>query len=166
MPHAILRPSLIAGAENAVLTMLVRMIRFAPVIPVIGDGLYQLQPIAADDIGEVLAVAVERPAIQGTFEVAGPEKLTYHQLLDALERALGVSRKRIAVPVAMARAGAMAGTLVPMVSPISPSQLTMLLEGNTTEHNAASSVFGVTPRPFDDVAREMCAAFSPAGASA
>ena len=162
LSYAILRPSLIAGPENAVLTMLVRMIRFAPVIPVIGDGRYELQPLAADDLAEVFAVAVERPAIAGTFDVAGPEKLTYHQLLDALERALGVRRRRTRVPVAVARAGAMVGTLVPMVSPITPSQLTMLLEGNTTEQNAVSSVFGVTPRPFAEVTREMCAAFSPA----
>lgn len=165
LSHAILRPSLIAGPENAVLTMLVRMLRFAPVLPVIGDGRYQLQPLAADDLAEVFAVAVERPAIQGRFDVAGPEKLTYHQLLDALERALGVSRRRTAIPVAVARAGAAVGTLVPMVSPITPAQLTMLLEGNTTDQNTVSTVFGVTPRPFDEVAREMCADYSPARAS-
>lgn len=155
LSHAIMRPSLIAGAENAVLTMLVRMIRYAPVIPVIGDGRYRLQPIAADDLAEVFALAVERPGTQGRFDLAGPEQLTYHELLDALEQALRVRRRRASVPVAVAKAGAAVGSLVPLLAPITPAQLQMLLEGSTTDHNAITAVFGVTPRSFRDVAREI-----------
>lgn len=160
LSYAIMRPSLVAGAANPVLTMLVRMLRFAPVIPVIGDGAYRLQPVAQEDVAEAFATAVEQPAIQGRFDIAGPEQLTYHQLLDALEAGLCVKRRRTSVPVGLARAGAAVGTLVPLLSPISPAQLTMLLEGNTTEHNALPSVFGVTPRPFGDVAREIGAGYA------
>lgn len=159
IPAAIMRPSLIAAGENAVLTMLLRMLRFAPAIPIIGDGQYRLQPIAADDLAEAFALAVERPQLTGRFDLGGPDQLAYAELIAILEDALGVRRRRIGIPVAAARAGAWVGTLVPMVSPITPAQLTMLLEGNVTGRNAITETFGITPRPFRDVARELCAAY-------
>ena len=32
----------------------------------------------------------------------------------------------------------------------------MLIEGNTTTNNAIESTFGVAPRRFADIAREIC----------
>lgn len=160
LPFAIMRPSLVAGRENPVLKTLVRLLRFAPVVPVIGDGQYRLQPVAGEDVAEAFAVALERPHLHGRFDLAGPEQLTYHQVLDCLEDGLGVKRRRASVPVGLARAGATVGKLVPLLSPISPDQLTMLLEGNTTGHNALETVFGVTPRPFREVARELGADYA------
>ncbi len=78
-------------------------------------------------------------------------------MLDRLEAALGVRRPRASVPVSVARFAAYAGLVLPNLAPITPEQLQMLLEGATTERNALPSVFHVTPRPFADVAREVCA---------
>src|SRR3972149_7510377 len=125
LPHAIMRPSIIAAPGNAALRMMVDMLRFSPVIPVIGNGRYQLQPVTADDVAEAFALAVERPDIAGTFDMAGPEALTYHQVLDALERALGVQRRRITVPVSVVRFAAYAGMGIPNLNPITPDQLPM-----------------------------------------
>ncbi len=159
----ILRPSLVAAEGNEVLAMLVRMIRFSPVVPVIGDGLYRMQPLAVGDLAEAVALAVERPDIAGTFDVAGPDQLTYHELLDQLEAALGVKRARVSAPVAVVRFSAYAGMVLPNLNPITPDQLQMLLEGNTTEHNALPTTFGIRPRPFADVAREICAPYAASG---
>ena len=157
MSHAILRPSIIAAPGNEVLKMLVNMLRMSPIVPVIGNGLYQLQPVAIDDAAEAFALAVEDPGISGTFDIAGPAAMTYHELLDALEEALGVRRRRVAVPVTMVRFSAYAGMVLPHLNPITPDQLQMLLEGATTTHNALPGTFGITPRPFESVAREICA---------
>ncbi len=157
LTHVVLRPSLIAAPENDVMTMLLSMLRLSPVVPVVGNGLYRLQPIAAHDAAEAFAVAVEESGLAGTFDIAGPDMLTYHEMLDALEQALGVRRRRVAVPVSMVRFSAYAGTVLPHLNPITPDQLQMLLEGNTTAENAIESAFQVTPRPFADVAREIAA---------
>lgn len=158
--HVILRPSLIAAPGNEVLKMLLTMLRMSPLVPVIGNGLYRLQPVAASDIAEAIAVAVENPAISGTFDIAGPAPLTYHEMLDTMERALGVERRRVAVPVAIVRFSAYAGAVLPHLNPITPDQLQMLLEGNTTGENAIQSVFGIRPRPFEEVAREIAAPYA------
>lgn len=155
--HVILKPSLIAAPGNEVIRMLLTMLRMSPLIPVIGNGLYRLQPIAATDVAEAVAVALETEAITGTFELGGPAMLTYHEMLDQLELALGVQRRRVAVPVSVVRFSAYAGAVLPNLNPITPDQLQMLLEGSTTAQNAISSTFGVTPRPFADVAREAAA---------
>ena len=164
--HVVLRPSLIVASGNEVLRMMVTMLRMSPVVPVIGNGLYQLQPVAADDVADAFVTACEDAAITGTHDIAGPEVLTYHELLDQLEQALGVQRRRVAVPVTVVRFAANAGMVLPNLNPITPDQLQMLLEGNTTAHNALPSVFGITPRPFAEVAREVCAPFAALGALA
>ena len=163
---AIMRPSLIAAPGNPVLATLVNMLRVSPLVPVIGNGLYQLQPVAAEDVADAFVTAVEDRSIEGTFEIAGPESLTYHQLLDQLEEALGVRRRRVAVPVSVVRFAAYAGMVLPNLNPITPDQLQMLLEGNTTTRNALESVFGIKPRPFLEVAREICAPWAATGAGA
>ena len=165
LAHAILRPSLIAGPGNAPLGMMVQMIRLSPVVPVIGDGRYEMQPVWIDDVAEAFALALERDDLRGTFDLGGPERLTYHQILDRLESALGVRRPRIPVPVAMARLAAAAGALLPGLAPITSDQLHMLLEGSVTAENALAARFGVRPRPFAEVAREICAPYvaRPAG---
>jgi NADH dehydrogenase len=166
LSHAILRPSLIAAPENAVMKMLLTLLRMAPVVPVIGNGLYKMQLIAADDVADAFVTAAEDRSIQGTFDIAGPEALTYHQMLDTLEAALGVRRPRIAVPVAAVRFAAHAGMVLPSLNPITPDQLQMMLEGNTTSHNAIESTFRITPRPFAEVAREICAPYAATAATA
>ena len=164
--NVILRPSLVAGAGSPPLRMAIDLVRFAPVVPIIGDGRYRLQPVWIEDVAEVFAVAVERPDLAGTFDIAGPDQLTWHEMVDLIERALAVTRRRIGVPVSMVRFAAHAGVALPQLSPISPDQLQMLLEGNITEANAVETVFGVRPRPFGDVVRELCAPYAPAGAGA
>ncbi len=160
MAHVIFRPSLIAAPGNDVLKMLVNMLRMSPIVPVIGHGLYQLQPVAAADVADAFATAALDPAIAGTFDIAGPEPLSFHQILDLLEEALGVRRHRVPVPVGVVRFSAYAGTVLPNLNPITPDQLQMLLEGSTTTRNALPGTFHITPQPFAEVAREICAPFA------
>ncbi len=164
IPHAILRPSLIAGEGSAPLRMMIDLVRFSPIVPIIGDGRYLLQPVWIEDVAEAFAVAVERPEITGTFEIAGPDQLTWHQMVDLLEAALAVTRRRVSVPVGIVRFAAHAGMALPELAPISPDQLQMLIEGNTSQANAIQTVFGIRARPFGDVARELCAPYAPTGA--
>ena len=160
IPHVILRPSLIAGPGNAALKTMVDMIRLSPVVPVIGSGRYELQPVWLEDVAEAFALAVERPDLRGTFDIAGPERLSYHQLLDRLETAMGVKRRRVAVPVGVVRFAAAASAALPNLAPITSEQLQMLLEGSCTDRNALESPFGVQHRAFAVVADEICAPYA------
>jgi uncharacterized protein YbjT (DUF2867 family) len=165
IPYAIFRPSIVAGLGSVPLGKMVSMIRLLPVVPVIGDGRYEMQPVWIGDVAEAFARALEREDLRGSFDLGGPERLTYHQVLDRLETALGVSRPRVGVPVGMVRLAAAAGAALPNLAPITSAQLQMLLEGSTTAHNALDSRFGVEPLSFSDVAREICAPYAARGAA-
>jgi NADH dehydrogenase len=165
-PHAIFRPSLVAGPGNPPLQMMRDMIRFSPVVPVIGDGRYEMQPIWLGDVAEAFALALERPDLRGSFDLGGPERLNYHRMLDHLESALGVRRRRIPVPVGVARFAAAAGAIMPNLAPITSDQLQMLLEGSTTTDNAIALRFGISARTFAEVAKEICAPYAARPATA
>lgn len=161
LSHTILRAAIIAGPGNVPLKLMCDVLRLSPVLPVVGSGRYRLQPVWLDDVAEVIAVALERPDLVGTFDIAGPEQLTWHEMMDRLEAALGVKRPRIGVPLPLVRLGARAGDLAPGLAPITTEQLQMLLEGATTEANAIETRFGIRPRPFGEVASQFCGAYAP-----
>jgi NADH dehydrogenase len=79
----VLRPGNVYGPGDEVISLLLKMLRAAPTVPVIGDGDQPFQPIWAGDLAGALARAVEEDAPAGeTLELAGPEVTTTNQVLD------------------------------------------------------------------------------------
>jgi NADH dehydrogenase len=127
----IFRPSLIFGPKDAFVNMLADKLRLAPVMPTMGDGTYRLQPIHADDVARCYAEALERPETVGqSYELCGPDRLSYRELLDAIAEALGKGHPwKPALPLAV---------MQPLIKalqgfsafPITSDQLQMLLEEN------------------------------------
>src|SRR5690606_33920037 len=56
----ILRPGNVYGPGDEVISLLLKMVRTLPAIPVIGDGDQPFQPVWAEDLAQALALAVER----------------------------------------------------------------------------------------------------------
>lgn len=95
LDYTIFRPSLIFGPRDAFVNMLAGYIRSYPLAPVVGDGKYRLQPIAADDVAHCFADALELPeTIARTYELCGPDRFSYNELLDTIGRVLG--KKQVA----------------------------------------------------------------------
>ena len=121
-----------------------------PVLPVFGDGQYQLQPVHVRACAAAMAEAVTREASNGaSYCVAGHERIAYREVLRRIARGGGVRPKPTApVPVAVARIGVntlgKAGLL-----PISPAQFEMLVEGNTCDPAPFFADFEVESPPFD-----------------
>ncbi|MSQ07096.1 MAG: NAD-dependent epimerase/dehydratase family protein, partial [Dehalococcoidia bacterium] len=73
VPYTILRPSLLFGEGDEFLNTLAGLVRVLPVVPVVGSGRNQFQPIAAEDLAKCVALALERPPLNGqTIEIGGP----------------------------------------------------------------------------------------------
>jgi uncharacterized protein YbjT (DUF2867 family) len=106
LEHTIFRPSFVFGRGGALSTF-VRQVRYSPVVTVIGSGLQRIQPIWVDDVGEHFARAVELPeAANRTFEIGGPDVVTWNELYLTIAKVLGKRRPLVHVPVALARTGA------------------------------------------------------------
>ena len=144
----ILRPSLIYGPQDAFINMLAAQLRLAPVMPVIGDGRYRLQPIHADDVARCFALALELPQTIGEcYELCGNDRLSYLELLDAVAAALGKSAPlKPHAPLRLMK------LLIPVMQhipqfPITMDQLQMLLEENICD-GRWKQIFGFEPIDF------------------
>ncbi|MBI4512964.1 MAG: complex I NDUFA9 subunit family protein [Gemmatimonadetes bacterium] len=156
--YAIFRPSIIVGRESPVMRLWVRMIRRAPVVPVLGDGRYRLQVVALRDVARAFVEAAEREDLRdATFELVGPEKLSYDEILDVLAAALGKRVRKAHIPLGVVSPAVRFAAALRLPAPITPDQLRMLLEENIAEGegNALREVFGIEPLSFRDVVREV-----------
>ena len=89
----IFRPSFVFGKDGGVLPMFMRQVRWSPVTPVAGDGTRRLQPIWVEDVAQYFATAVDLPeAANRTFELGGPDQVTWNELYERIAKVLGKRR--------------------------------------------------------------------------
>jgi NADH dehydrogenase len=130
LEHVIFRPSFVFGRDGGVLPTFIRLARLAPVTPIIGSGKRRLQPIWIDDLADYYALAVgEQAAANRTFELGGPDAVTWNEFWERLKGVLGVRRPSVHVPVGLMRAQATVTERLPG-APVSRDQLTMLELGD------------------------------------
>lgn len=150
LTYTIFRPSVIYGPEDRSLNLFVRQIKACRLYPVIGNGRYQLQPVAVWTVAQAFALALELPHTENrVYEVGGPEPLTFDEIIKSL--AFEVRRRilKIHLPVWPFRLAAyILGRFAWF--PISSGQIRMLLEGNTCDPTPFYQDFGLTPISFKD----------------
>jgi uncharacterized protein YbjT (DUF2867 family) len=150
----IIRPSIIFGPSKEgnvqFVGQLADLIRGGPVIPVPGGGRARFQPIHVDDVAAAFVAALGDGNTEGRIlEIAGPEVLTYRQMLDAIADTLKVKKPMFNVPVELIRLGVRILNPLPLVeAPVTLDQLDMLQIDNTTSENAISALLGRPPKPF------------------
>jgi NADH dehydrogenase len=155
LEHVIFRPSFVFGSDGGVLPTFVRLARFAPVTPIVGPGTQRLQPIWVEDLAEYYARAITEPAAANrTFDLGGPEAVSWNEFWERLKRVLGVRRPSIHVPFGAMRLQATLTERLPG-APVTRDQLTMLELGDNvvTDANAAVETFGITLIPLDEQLR-------------
>jgi uncharacterized protein YbjT (DUF2867 family) len=142
----ILRPSIIYGRGDGFVTVLARMVRRLPVVPVIGTGRNLLQPVPVAHVAEGCARALSLPITEKhAYDVAGPDRLTMLELLDVIGAALGRRRVRKAhIPLSVMRPLARALHALPGF-PVTPDQLIMLEEDSVGDPAAFHQHFGLEP---------------------
>jgi len=155
IPYVILRPSLVFGPEDKFFNMLKPML-YSPIIPVVGTGKTMFQPIWVEDIASCVARCVEDEGpVNGIWEIAGPEQMTFDALLDQMADVLNLaSRIKLHIPVSLVRPFAKLMEAVLPKPPLTTDQLKMLSIDNITTSNAIKDVFGVEPRSFREIAGE------------
>jgi len=87
--YAIIRPTLVFGGEEEILiNNIAWLLRRFPIFAVPKQGSYRLQPIFVEDVAE-LAVSVAQSAGNLNFDAAGPDILTFEDLVRLLAAKLG-----------------------------------------------------------------------------
>jgi uncharacterized protein YbjT (DUF2867 family) len=154
LEHVIFRPSFVFGKDGGVLPTFVRLARYAPVTPIVGPGTQRLQPIWIEDLAERYALAVSEPAAANrTFELGGPEAVTWDEFWARLKRVLGSRRPSVHVPFGLMRVQAALTERLPG-APVTRDQLTMLALGdNVVTDPGAAETFPLPLVPLDEQLR-------------
>jgi uncharacterized protein YbjT (DUF2867 family) len=97
----IFKPSIIYTPGDPWLTLLDRLSRL-PAVPISGSGKAQFQPVWAEDVAEAVVNALDSG--NSTYELAGPQVLSYNDIVREVLRAAGRRRRLLHVPLPIVRA--------------------------------------------------------------
>ena len=154
----VLRPSVVytpAGSYGG--TSLLRALAALPgVLPLPGDGRWQIQPLCAEDLAQLVVAALQDNQ-RGCFEVGGPQAISLRDYLLAWRQWLRLPTARIvAVPVPLINIG-VAITESLGSGPMGDTAWRMLRNGNVCADDAQQRLrqqFGCAPRSLTQVLSE------------
>jgi uncharacterized protein YbjT (DUF2867 family) len=146
-----LRASLLIGARSRSFRAIVRLIERLPVVPLPPWRRYQTQPIDERDAIAYLAAAGSAAGVGGrTFDIAGPQVLSYGAMIERIADLLLLVRPTLRVPVALdaltsAVAARVSGAPHALLGPLMGS-----LHGDLLADDAAArAAFAVPLHGFD-----------------
>ena len=124
--YAILRPTVIFGAEDILVNNMAYLLRRFPFFLIPGDGQCRLQPIFVEDLAELAVEAVYRTD-DYRIDAVGPEVFSFRQLVDLLSTEIGRHRLLILVPPRVALWAAQLLSIVLGDVLLTPQEITGLL---------------------------------------
>jgi uncharacterized protein YbjT (DUF2867 family) len=132
----ILRPSIVFGPEDSFFNRFAGLARFAPALPLIGGGATKFAPVFVGDVAEAVARLVDRGEADGkTYELGGPEVLTFKQLMQFTLNTIERRRLLIPVPWSVARLQGLILGLLP--KPLLTADQVELLKSDNVVSEAA-----------------------------
>jgi len=147
--YTILRPSLIYGPGDQFTIRLSQMIRFSPVLPIIGSGRSKVQPIFIDDVTACIVKTVTSDCcLNEIYEIGGPDQLTYEEVTVAIADAMGVKRPTLHLPLFFMRSMAAVLKAALPKPPVTTDQLIMLQEDTVCTMRDIREVFDIEPVGF------------------
>jgi uncharacterized protein YbjT (DUF2867 family) len=107
LEYTVFAPSMVYSPSDPFLRLLERM-SLLPVVPIVGTGRAPFQPIWAEDVAECVMAALPDgshggEAVGQRYELAGPETLTYAEIVQCVLRSLRRRRPLVRLPVGVVR---------------------------------------------------------------
>jgi uncharacterized protein YbjT (DUF2867 family) len=147
-------PSIVYAPGDPWLTLLNRM-TYLPWVPISGSGGTRFQPIWAEDVASCVtsALSSDRANSRGRIELAGPDVLTYEQIVKLALEAGGRQRPVVNVPLGLVRRSLRALERVVGPSVFATWEEAQLLEEPmiTADGTQDARSLGVDPKPMREV---------------
>lgn len=147
------RASIVIGAGSRSFRFLVRLVERTPVLPLPSWQAFRTQPIDERDVLSLLHAAGTRADVSGsqTYDIGGPDIVTYGDLIRRIRDSMLVHRPTIALPISVTPiaakvAAAIAGEDPALIEPLMESLGSDLIADPA--HDAAGR-FGVRLHSFD-----------------
>jgi nucleoside-diphosphate-sugar epimerase len=147
----ILRPAEDYGTEGGEgISELIERCRQGRWVPVAGDGSPRLAPVYLDDVVDGLCRAVTAPGHGGVHMLAGPEEMTYLELIRRLAAYFHTRPRTLGVPAGLLAFAARALALLPLDKPpLYADQVARLFSPKSHDTESAFLAFGFTARPLE-----------------
>jgi uncharacterized protein YbjT (DUF2867 family) len=114
------------------------------VTPILGR--HRMQPIWVDDVASLFTAAVSSAeAPNRTFDVGGPDRLTWAELHEQLRRTLGKRRLAFQMPPGLLKAGATIGQVLPPFHGARSAVEMLDLGDNVGDIGPVTEAYGVRP---------------------
>lgn len=135
VPYSIVRPTLVFGGDRDVLVNNIAWIlRRMPIFALPGSGSYQVQPVHVDDLARICeqSAHVTDDAI---VDAAGPETMSFDELVRAIRRAVGARSPILHLPPAAISAASRALGLLVHDVVLTPEEIGGLTAGLLVSHD-------------------------------
>ena len=150
----ILKPSVVFGAEDNFFNKFAKMAVFSPILPLIGKDT-KFQPVYVGDVAKAVLAAVNG-AKSGTYQLAGPQSLTFKDILLLVEKYINRKRFLLNIPFCVAK-------VIAFFSPafvLTRDQVELLKQDNVASTKSKGlKELGITPTAIDAVVPEYLARF-------
>ena len=155
METTVFAPSIVYRPGDPWITLLQRL-SLLPAVPVSGSGASRYQPIWARDVAHCVVSALDGGASRSSsvrFELAGPELLSYDEIVERVVEASGRERPLVHVPLPLVRTGLRALELLSGPSVFATWEEAELMEVPMTSERGTADAesLGVEPRPMGAV---------------
>ena len=97
MSYAILRPTVLIGAEDILINNIAYLMKRFPFFILPGDGSYRLQPVCVEDLAELVTDAVYRKD-NYIIDAVGPDIFTFKEMVSLIGEKISVKRALIPFP--------------------------------------------------------------------
>jgi uncharacterized protein YbjT (DUF2867 family) len=152
LEHTIFRPSFIFGRDGGLLAQQIRIVRLSPVTPILSR--HRMQPIWVEDVAAFFAKAVSAPeAANRTFDLGGPDRVTWAELHERIRRILGKRRLTVAMPPGLLKATAAVGQLLPPFRGARDAIAMLDYGDNVGDPEPANETFDIRPIGLDEQIR-------------
>lgn len=147
----ILRPAEVYGAgDKEAIAKLIRTIRKAKFIPIVGNGSYTLCPVHINDVIDAVIKTIKNPqADKKTYVIGGTDEYSLNEIIDIISKQLHINKIKVHIPIFLVQALAYAVSLCKKDF-IVRDQVPRLLCKKSSDINPARKDLGFSPISFEE----------------
>lgn len=166
----ILRPSVVFGVGDSFFNKFAAMARLSPIVPVV-EPETRFQPVYVGDVAEVAARAAAGTVAPGIYELAGPEAVSFREIMARILKITDRRRLAVAIPAGVARIPARILDFVQRITGglvantvVTNDQIKMLANDNVFSGQLPGlTELGITPTAMESVLDDYLYVYRPHG---
>ena len=148
----ILRSGLMVGTDDKFFNTLASLCQISPFLPLIGQGLNNIQPIAVTDTAKAIAEVLEKEEINNNiYELGGPNIFSFKELMEILLKQ--IKKKRFLLPIPILFAKVLGRILQVMPKPLLTADQVELMQYNSVVSNKYPTLkdLKISPKTINEV---------------